>query len=1019
MPVEQLNRAIALIKSGRNESARDILTQLVRAEPGNDAAWLWLAESMPDDNRRIDVLVAGLKVNPQSSMLQRGLERLRQRHESNIQPPIPPETPEVKDIDTLRQALVGKVKLPKKERLRGRQSQAETQTREQMEPYTEGISQEQPKPGGARNLTARQRRQILTRWIVLIVLGLFAAAAVGFTAYIMGDQLRAWLGLPGGTPTIDLRALTPGGGNLTAQYPTQAVPTATVTPTPTITPVPTPTATVAFSFSYSGIAPENAAQVIQVGEFASIPARCVAISSDNLLLAAGMDDASVYVWELATGNILHIFKGHTQRVNSVAFSPDGGFLVSGSEDGTVRIWDLDADIEVSTLVGHTKGVKSVAFSPDGRTFASGSAGGGLYLWQLGSNTAISTLPVDGPVNSVDFSPDGRLLVVGLETGALKVWDVSTGSLLNTMLGHNGAVNSVQFAPSGHRMVTGSADKSVKLWDVDSGKVLYTIGTHTDAVLSVAFSPDGRIVASASLEQTIKLWDVAGRREITTLRHARNMPAIAFSPDGRMLAAALSPANPKSDEGGVAMWGVLYNPEAMSTLEPLTLNALQKEKWVPGARMAISHAAHQSVPVTGGRVLIIGGGSWEDPVSFTHKVELYNPSSGASLLTGGLDTARGSFSSTLLRDGRVLVIGGYNASDKWVTSAEIYDPVSGAWSLNQPLFNHGIGHTATLLVDGRVLVVGGCAGDGMPGRTNRTELFNPVTNSWSDAGVLSQSRCGHVAALLTNGRVLVAGGENGESTLSTAAVFDPVTGQWSQTGELNVARSEAVAVQLRDGRVMVTGGISLVNGSSVTLNAVEIFDVNLGDWEQAAPMLENRYGHTANLLPGGLVLVVGGLEVVENNTKRYMGSVDVYDLEDDTWTPIASTDVPRAYHTATLLTDGRIFVAGGMSAETLFLASTEMLVVSKPPIYDIPTPVVWDTRTPTLTPGIDISSTITSTHTIETTPTPETPSADNSSVILPANVSQHLAVGIGDVAWFRAVETGWSGTKCRLNPHSRA
>jgi hypothetical protein len=219
--------------------------------------------------------------------------------------------------------------------------------------------------------------------------------------------------------------------------------------------------------------------------------------------------------------------------------------------------------------------------------------------------------------------------------------------------------------------------------------------------------------------------------------------------------------------------------------------------------------------------------------------------------------------------------------------------------------------------------------------------------------------------------------------------------------------------------MVTGGISLVNGSSVTLNAVEIFDVNLGEWEQAAPMLENRYGHTANLLPGGLVLVVGGLEVVENNTKRYMGSVDVYDPEDDTWTPIASTDVPRSYHTATLLTDGRIFVAGGMSAETLFLASTEMLVVSKPPIYDIPTPVVWDTRTPTLTPGIDISSTITSTNTIETTPTPETPSADNSSVILPANVSQHLAVGIGDVAWFRAVETGWSGTKCRLNPHSWA
>ena len=285
-------------------------------------------------------------------------------------------------------------------------------------------------------------------------------------------------------------------------------------------------------------------------------------------------------------------------------------------------------------------------------------------------------------------------------------------------------------------------------------------------------------------------------------------------------------------------------------------------------------------------------------------------------------------------------------------------------------------------------------------------------------LLSQPRCGHIAALLTNGRVLVAGGENGESTLSSAEVFDPVTGQWSPTGDLNVARSEAVAVQLIDGRVMVTGGLSRVSGSLVTLNAVEIYDVNRGKWEQAAPMLENRYGHTVNLLPGGLVLVVGGLEEVENNTKRFMGSVDVYDPEENTWTPIASTGEPRAYHTATLLTDGRIFVAGGMSAETLLLASTEILVVSKSPIYAIPTPVVWDTRTPTMTPGIDISSTITSTITIETTPTPETPSGGSSSVILPANVSQHLAMSIGDIAWFRVVETVWSGTKCRLIPHSR-
>jgi hypothetical protein len=188
----------------------------------------------------------------------------------------------------------------------------------------------------------------------------------------------------------------------------------------------------------------------------------------------------------------------------------------------------------------------------------------------------------------------------------------------------------------------------------------------------------------------------------------------------------------------------------------------------------------------------------------------------------------------------------------------------------------------------------------------------------------------------------------------------------------MARSEAVAVRLVDGRAMVIGGMAQIGGNLVTLKTVEIYDANLEKWEQAAPMPRARYGHTANLLPGGLVLVVGGLEEMENHAKRYVDSVEVYNPVDGTWTPIASLETPRAYHTTTLLPDGRIFVAGGMSTEGLSLASTEILVVGRLAIENTPTPAT--------TPGVEV------------TPTPETPSGGSAStVISSANVNQLVVI----------------------------
>ena len=301
--------------------------------------------------------------------------------------------------------------------------------------------------------------------------------------------------------------------------------------------------------------------------------------------------------------------------------------------------------------------------------------------------------------------------------------------------------------------------------------------------------------------------------------------------------------------------------------------------------------HTATLLRDGKVLVVGGGKYAKPHS---TIEAYDPAVNAWVPQAGLLIARRSHAAVLLEDGRVLVAGGTDQGWDQPTSAELLGHSFGEASRPAgDMFYGYYSNTLTLLEDGRGLVIGGS--------TPSTEAYDPRANRWSFAGNMTRARFAHTATLLADGRVLAAGGIDDASASDfvndSTELFNPVTGLWSQTGSMKEVRHSHTATLLEDGRVLVVGGETF---SGRHLSTSEIYDPNIGEWTFAANLNYQRAGHTATLLLDGRVLVAGGAG----------RSVEVYEPASDTWSPAAEMKHRRTNHTATLLLDGRVLVVGG-------------------------------------------------------------------------------------------------------------
>jgi hypothetical protein len=307
----------------------------------------------------------------------------------------------------------------------------------------------------------------------------------------------------------------------------------------------------------------------------------------------------------------------------------------------------------------------------------------------------------------------------------------------------------------------------------------------------------------------EIYDPQTRRWTPTgsLQQARRGAGAVLLADGRVLLA-----------GGVGSAQLLSSAEIF---DPGT------GRWTPTGSMTTPRLGGTLTLLPSGDVLAAGGTSPSgqqgtgggQTISPTSSAETYHAATGTWTLTGSMTAARFEASGTLLSDGRVLIAGGFGGPGapggaggiqyNPLTSTEGYDPAVGAFSATGQMINARADHVGARLADGTVLVAGGLGGSTGGVSVATAERFDPTTGRWREVSPMTRARTGASAALLGNGRVLVAGGESVEqgvrNSLDSAELFDANTSTWLPAGIMSCPRSGLGAVTLPDGSVLEVAG----------------------------------------------------------------------------------------------------------------------------------------------------------------------------------------------------------------------
>ena len=582
--------------------------------------------------------------------------------------------------------------------------------------------------------------------------------------------------------------------------------------------------------------------------------------------ASDMGLAAIAWLDLASGRVVELRSTSWEGSAAPGWSPDGTQIVFfryGEKNGggpvaprLDAVWVVDADgqnlrqVSPTTLAGSypdwsPDGTRILFESPDGETQD-------IYTMRP-DGTDVRRLTTDGVSTFATWTPDGRILFARAGGDSPGWWTMDADGTNAAALVSDAVVGAATDFP-----------RTVPIWQPIGGAAIVpppwtpatgvAVGppaptpqpTPTPSLApgfawtgsattndggplgqSATLLADGRVLLAGGCGTAAEVYDPAtGTFSLTgSLTASRGGSAATLLDDGRVLFTGGYNCAPAGEDG---IWASaeLYDP-ATGTFGPT-------------GSMAAPRSQHTATLLADGRVLIAGGLSGSSPPTgggitlasyrtaavdaFLATAEVYDPTTGTFSKTDSMSTPHRGHTATLLRDGRVLVVGNGGETSAAGTAADVYDPATGRFSRTGSMKSGRWLHTATLLADGSVLILGGRT----PKDSVRAsaELYDPRSGRFRSAGSMGEGRQQHTATLLPDGRVFIAGGywSDGQNwrVLSSTEMFDPTTGKFGTVGSMGAPREGHSAMLLNDGRVLIVGGEDIGNGGGVGVASAVLY-----------------------------------------------------------------------------------------------------------------------------------------------------------------------------------------------------
>jgi WD40 repeat protein/Cdc6-like AAA superfamily ATPase len=295
----------------------------------------------------------------------------------------------------------------------------------------------------------------------------------------------------------------------------------------------------------------------------------------------------LFVWNLATGQLIKIIEGHDFPIKCVVITPDGKIAISGGDDKTLRMWDIEKGQLNKTHQPYKKSVDCVSILPDGKKAVSMHKDGIIRIWNLETGRCIRKLDsrtkkveqTEAAFVSLSFSqgvitPDGKKAVSKHKDGTIHVWNLENGKDIKTLEVNTGLF--LAFTPDNRRMIStdiGRKAGTMLLLDGESGRCIKKLKGHKNSPNKVLVTPDGRkaiSIESFDLDflsgkidfgssEKIMIWDLESGQRLQTLEgHKDLVQCIGITPDGRTIISG-------SRDKTIRIWS-LESGQAIKTLE---------------------------------------------------------------------------------------------------------------------------------------------------------------------------------------------------------------------------------------------------------------------------------------------------------------------------------------------------------------------------------------------------------------------------------------------------------------------